>query len=148
MFGLTDNKQADLLGIIQSDFPVTKTPFCAISERLGWTEQEVISSLRLMMKNKIILILGAGQIGEACALRVLEENINLWASCGWVDVRMSGIKYWQSVLTKVYEEITLLKNSESVVLDRNWQKAEEGDIGELLGLIYSILGGERKTKFN
>lgn len=79
--------------------------------------------------------------------KISKENINLWASCGWVDIRKPEIEYWQSVLKRVYKEITSLEKSESVILDRNWQKAKKGDIRELLGFIYSILGGERRTRF-
>lgn len=79
--------------------------------------------------------------------KVTKENINLWADCGWVDVRKTQIKYWKSILKKINEEINSLEKSQLAVLDRNWPKAKEGNIGELLGFAYSILGGERKTEF-
>lgn len=79
--------------------------------------------------------------------KISKENINLWASCGWVDIREIEIKYWQSILKKIYKEITLLEKNDLAVLDRNWSKAKDGDIGELLGFAYSISGGERKTDF-
>lgn len=79
--------------------------------------------------------------------KVSKKNINLWASCGWVDIRRTEIKYWQSILKRVYKEAMSLEKSELTVLDRNWQGVKNGNIGELLGFIYSILGGERKTEF-
>ena len=33
-----------------------------------------------------------------------EQNINNWANEGWVDLRVSNMKKWQSRLTELIEE--------------------------------------------
>jgi len=58
VFDIADKKSTDLLGIIQSDFPITKTPFLAVAKRLGWTEHEVITSLKSLTDSKIIRTFG------------------------------------------------------------------------------------------
>ena len=79
---------------------------------------------------------------------VTKDNINKWAESGWVDLRKKQVKYWQGWLKKVYQEAKSLKdNCLSVPLSRNWQCLDDSDIGEILGYIYNLQGGERKTEF-
>lgn len=58
VFDIADKKSTDLLDIIQSDFPITETPFRDVAERLEWTEHEVITSLKSLIDSKIIRTFG------------------------------------------------------------------------------------------
>ncbi len=78
---------------------------------------------------------------------VNSENIDLWASSGWVDVRKAQVRYWKLILGKVALEAETIEDNKQLVLNRNWQEIANGDTGELLGYIYSMLGGQRRTDF-
>ena len=78
---------------------------------------------------------------------ITPDNINLWATSGWVDLREKNVKYWQSIIKKVLKETKEIENSGLVNPNRNWFTAESADIGEILGYVYSMLGGQRKTEF-
>ncbi len=74
------------------------------------------------------------------------DNIEIWAQEGWVDIRASRMAHWQSELKKVVDFSAQSSKYPQVILNRNWQFVELDDdfnIGELLGLIYSINGGDR-----
>jgi len=79
--------------------------------------------------------------------KISKSSVDLWASSGWVDIRDVQINYWKSMLRRVYKEVENIEKSEFAILDRNWQGIKSGNIGELLGFIYSMLGGNRKVKF-
>lgn len=101
----------------------------------------------LFEKNKIIIGEYFYVPDQKNDCTITKEKINLWATSGWVDVRKKEIEYWQTMLKKIYKEAKLLEKSDSVILDRNWHNLRSGDVGEILGFIYSALGGERKTEF-
>jgi hypothetical protein len=81
-----------------------------------------------------------------------KDQIENWARQGWVDLRETGITYWQDKIKEAHREVKeCSQSSESGVLplQRNWQaiyrdENQRFDIGEVLGLIYSIEGGDRK----
>jgi len=78
---------------------------------------------------------------------VSPEKVDLWASSGWVDLREKNIKYWQSIIKDILTESKKTKTGGLITTDRNWLDLESVDIGEILGYVYSMLGGQRKTEF-
>jgi len=76
-----------------------------------------------------------------------KQNIDLWASSGWIDLRKDNISYWQSVIAKIVVEHE--KNSATGIAfaDRNHIDVNNPNVGELLGYAYSMMGGHRKTEF-
>lgn len=72
---------------------------------------------------------------------VSKENVDKWADAGWIDLRKRSIENWQKWFRKVLEEY---ENNSSPNLTLNYQAIKSGDIGEVLGLIYSLQGGTRK----
>ena len=48
-------KHNKLLDIIQSDFPIVERPFREIGKNIGWSENEVITTVLSLMKDGIIL---------------------------------------------------------------------------------------------
>ncbi|MEI6479924.1 MAG: hypothetical protein WCO12_00155 [bacterium] len=75
------------------------------------------------------------------------KNIDLWANSGWIDLREKNIKYWQSIIKKILTESKKDGASGLIATDRNYIDIENADIGEILGYVYSMLGGQRKTEF-
>lgn len=65
---------------------------------------------------------------------------------GWIDFRESNVKQWLEKLQKLVEEKSNIYNKMSIPLERNWQDIENGNIGEILGYIYSMEGGNRKKE--
>jgi DNA-binding Lrp family transcriptional regulator len=54
-----DPKDSELLRALQEDFPLTERPFAEIAERMGWTEEEVISGIEVLTDSGLIRKLGA-----------------------------------------------------------------------------------------
>jgi len=78
---------------------------------------------------------------------ITEENINKWANQGWIDLRKSRLDYWKHWLQAIISDSLKIKKSNITVLERNWYKVQSGDIGEILGYLYSIQGGNRRKQF-
>lgn len=82
-----DPKDSALLRTLQEGFPLTDRPFEEIAERMGWTEEEVISGIRILTDSGIIRKLGAvlnprkmGYVSVLAALDVPEESLDGTAS--------------------------------------------------------------------
>lgn len=74
-------------------------------------------------------------------------NIEKWVDAGWVDLRIGRIRYWQEWIKKIKKMLTksLIKGEVSLV--NNYNALYSDNIGELLGLIYSVQGGERRKEY-
>jgi hypothetical protein len=70
-----------------------------------------------------------------------------WADAGWVDLRPSRFSYWKKwiKIANNYSDASLKK--EEVSIDRNYKALESGNVGEVLGLLYSIQGGEKRKEY-
>ncbi|MFH2063973.1 MAG: AsnC family transcriptional regulator [Pseudomonadota bacterium] len=80
---LLDNVDRDIINQIQSDFPITPRPFQTIAERIGITEQDVITRIKHLKKKKIIRRIGGnfvpeklGFVSTLCAAKVPEDRID------------------------------------------------------------------------
>ncbi len=73
-------------------------------------------------------------------LDVNEKNINTWANEGWVDLRISNMKKWQSRLKELIEEaetITAINTSSMHVRTKDyWDNFEEINIGKICSWIF------------
>jgi len=73
-------------------------------------------------------------------LDVNEKNINTWANEGWVDLRLSNMKKWQSRLTELIEEaetITAINTSSMHVRTKDyWDNFEEINIGKICSWLF------------
>jgi len=77
-----DEADKAILNRIQSDFPITPSPYLAIAEELRLTEDDVIKRLKKLKKNGIIRRMGGnfvpeklGFVSTLCAAVVPEERI-------------------------------------------------------------------------
>lgn len=73
-------------------------------------------------------------------IEIDEENINLWAHDGWVDLRENNMKAWQIRLEKIIKEaesITINDTSSMHVRTKKyWNNFEKIDIGKVVGWIF------------
>ena len=77
-----DEKDKQLLRILQKDFPLSQRPFLEIANKLQWTEDDVISRINNLLESKIIRKLGAiidpkkiGYVSILAAIDVSEEKV-------------------------------------------------------------------------
>lgn len=75
---------------------------------------------------------------------ITKKNIEKWASAGWIDLRKKAIKNWQTWLKKGHEGYLREQTNSLASLAINYQAITLKNAGEILGLIYSLQGGERK----
>jgi hypothetical protein len=73
-------------------------------------------------------------------LEVTPENIDLWTSEGWVDLRESNFRLWQRRLSKIQEEIdSIPKNDTSSEFDRDreyWTESQQIEPGKIVGWLF------------
>lgn len=116
---LLDNINRDIINQIQSDFPITPRPFQTIAERIGITEQDVITRIGHLKKKKIIRRIGGnfvpeklGFVSTLCAAKVPEDMIDHFA--GVVNQypgvthnyqRENPYNIWFTFITSSIEEI-------------------------------------------
>jgi len=95
-FSLDETDKA-ILNRIQSDFPITPSPYLAIAEELCLTEDDVIKRLKKLKKNGIIRRMGGnfvpeklGFVSTLCAAVVPEEKIESFTK---IINRYSGVTH-------------------------------------------------------
>lgn len=75
------------------------------------------------------------------------ENMETWAEQGWVDIRAGRMRYWQDQMRFAMEMHAKYSESDSGLPLSNWESVSLNgsfDVGEVLGFIYTINGGNRK----
>lgn len=76
----------------------------------------------------------------AASLEITPENLELWASDGWVDLRVSNMEAWKGRLEKILHEIeSIPPNDSSSRYERNaefWFGQGEFNVGRLAGWIF------------
>jgi hypothetical protein len=77
---------------------------------------------------------------------VSNEALEKYIEDGWIDFREKTIEKWLRKLRKVVCEKNDISEKLCIPLERNWQSIENNDIGEILGYIYSMEGGNRKKE--
>lgn len=80
-----DNINKTLLNTIQINFPIDSRPFRIIAQKLGLTEDEVISRINQMKSDMLIRRIGGnfspdklGYYSTLCAAKVSEEKIDIF----------------------------------------------------------------------
>jgi siroheme decarboxylase len=81
-----DSVDRSILNRIQSDFPISTTPYAVIATDLGLTEKEVLQRVQKLKKRGIIRRIGGnfvpeklGYVSTLCAARVPEDRIDLFS---------------------------------------------------------------------
>ncbi|RPI71192.1 MAG: short-chain dehydrogenase [Ignavibacteriales bacterium] len=73
-------------------------------------------------------------------LDVNEKNINLWASEGWIDLRVSNMKKWQTRLKDLIDEVELIPETDTssmhVRTKDYWNNFEDISIGKVCSWIF------------
>lgn len=82
-----DDIDRDILNRIQSNFPITPTPFRAIANDLGLSEDDVIARIVKLKENDIIRRIGGnfvpeklGFVSTLCAAKVPEDKLDFFSS--------------------------------------------------------------------
>lgn len=77
-----DEKDKQLLRILQKEFPLSQRPFLDVAKKLQWTEDDVISRINNLLELKIIRKLGAiidpekiGYVSILVAVDVAEDKV-------------------------------------------------------------------------
>ena len=80
-----DDIDRRILGIIQSEFPLSRTPYRDLSDRLGLSEEEIFARVKNLKKNGIIRRIGGsfdsrflGFTTTLCAAKVPDHKIMLF----------------------------------------------------------------------
>ncbi|MDP2983391.1 MAG: hypothetical protein Q8O92_08685 [Candidatus Latescibacter sp.] len=80
-------KEKKLLSIIQSDIPIVERPYKQLSERIGWSERDVIESIRTLMQNGIIRAFSPvfearllGYVSTLVAVEIDKEKVDEFAA--------------------------------------------------------------------
>lgn len=124
-----DEIDKKILNILQKEFPIDEQPFLIVGQRCGISEDETISRIMRMKKEKIIRRIGAvfdgnklGRVSTLCAARVPVEKIEHFVKIVnanknvthnyqrnheyniWFTVSAANIEEMQMFLKKVKEE--------------------------------------------
>ena len=117
-FSLDETDKA-ILNRIQSDFPITPSPYLDIAKELHLTEDDVIKRLRKLKKNGIIRRMGGnfvpeklGFVSTLCAAVVPEEKIgsftkaiNLYPEVTHNYLRDGSFNVWFTFIAPSMKEI-------------------------------------------
>lgn len=114
--------------------------------------QQILSLQMPILLEGNRLLLGAGwRVPEEKNLQTMQagikQNLEAWAQQGWVDLRASRINEWRAQLWQVDDAICECRKLPTRGPGFNYRSiATEGDfnVGEVLGAIYSLSGGNRK----
>jgi len=75
-------------------------------------------------------------------LPINEDNINLWAKDGWVDLRISNMIKWQSRIKMIIDDAEKIHEDDTSSMyvrnKRYWNNFEKIDIGKVVGWIFIV----------
>ena len=84
---MMDNIDKKILNILQKEFPLEERPYRIIADRLGISEDDVLSRVQKLKNDGVIRRIGAvfdgptlGRVSALCAARVPEEKIEAFVS--------------------------------------------------------------------
>ena len=124
-----DQTDKKILNTIQTDFPIAQQPFKVIADRLGLSEDELISRISRMKADKLIRRIGGnfspdklGYHSTLCAAQVPEDKIDLFTKTvnaypGVTHNYMRENKFniWFTFISSSKEQIE--KNLEQIKID-------------------------------
>jgi siroheme decarboxylase len=135
---LLDDIDKAILNRIQSEFPISRSPFDVIAQELGLLEQDVISRVERLKESGIIRRIGGnfipeklGYVSTLCAAKVPEKKIELFAA---VVNRYPGVthNYLRDNPYNVW--FTFIAPSMSEIEANLGQIAQETGVAEILNL--------------
>lgn len=76
-------REKELVAVIQSDIPIVERPYKQLAERIGWSERDVIDSIRTLMENGVIRAFSPvfearllGYVSTLVAVEIDRENVD------------------------------------------------------------------------
>ncbi|MHB9027664.1 MAG: siroheme decarboxylase subunit beta [Candidatus Latescibacterota bacterium] len=80
-------KEKKLLSVIQSDIPVVERPYKKLAERIGWSENDVMESIRTLLQNGVIRAFSPvfearllGYVSTLVAVEIDREKVDAFAA--------------------------------------------------------------------
>ena len=77
-----DAKDNELIRVVQEDCPISKRPYLAVANKLGWTENDVISRLNKLIESGVIRKFGAklaprkmGYVSTLAAASISDDGV-------------------------------------------------------------------------
>ena len=77
-----DAKDNELLRVLQEECPISERPYLEVANKLGWSEDEVISRLRKMIESGMIRKFGAklaprkmGYVSTLAAVSIPNDDV-------------------------------------------------------------------------
>lgn len=119
-----DQKDRELLNLVQYDIPLTERPYAAVGARLGLSEDEVLERLRRLKESNIIRRMGGvfdsrklGYKGTLCAMKVPPDKVDRVAEVvnGYLEIthnylRDGDYNMWFTVLALSDERVQRILN--------------------------------------
>lgn len=114
-----DNKDREIINLIQSDFPISKRPYLEIGKSVGLEEEDVIKRIKSLKDNDIIRRIGGNFFPEKlgfhstlCAAVVPEdkidefaENVNSYKGVTHNYIRKNKFNVWFTFIAPSREAI-------------------------------------------
>ena len=110
-------------------------------------KQIITLKMPVLLNSNRVLLGESWHIPGPGEFKNIADNFENWATEGWVDLRPQRIERWQKEIAKIFEFFRMYAKSPQVKLQRNWQLISldnNFDVGEVLGMVYSLNGGDRK----
>ena len=148
-------------------FVLLKVSDNSLSELINFSAKELVVRIKKFLKKNDTIIqyalaLGLPVLNGDDELLILDnafvpenkqllknasnEVLEKYIKDGWIDFREKTIEKWLERLKKIVREKNEILSKICIPLERNWQSINNGDIGEILGYIYSMEGGNRKKE--
>lgn len=143
---MADNSLENLIKLTPKELIKSITTFFKKDDRI--LKYALALRLPFINCNNEIFILDNTFVPEDKSLlkNITNDNLERFIKEGWIDFRETNIKQWLKKLKGLVKEKNEILNKMSIPLERNWQDIENGNIGEILGYIYSMEGGNRKKE--
>jgi len=113
----------------------------------GLRSQILSHRMPILLEGNRLLLGSSWRIPQDENPQNIRLNMEDWALEGWIDLRASRMAYWQFAIGKVSEFFAESTQSQSIRSRYNWRSVtldDDFNVGEVLGLIYSLKGGNRK----
>ncbi len=142
---LLRNVAKTMTGIIESDPAVLSEKIYKLLDENKSLRSEIISiGIPILFPNGKSLLRGnvmkiPPNKGKD-ELEITDDNINLWAKDGWIDLRVTNMIRWQNRLKNLIEEAEQIPNDDTSSMHvRNkeyWNNYESIDIGKVVSWIF------------
>ncbi|MFH1734438.1 MAG: hypothetical protein ABIE92_06985, partial [bacterium] len=101
----------------------------------------------ILLEGSRLLLGAAWRVPDEKDPQNVTERMEEWAQEGWIDLRIDRMNQWKDDIGRVADFFSESSKSRQIRSRYNWRSVTLHDnfnVGEVLGLIYSLKGGNRK----